>query len=215
MSLATLAIPGLRVKPDAAIQLLSTLFKSLTLKPPRACCSPRLEIPPAWECLSKARKPPVGEPFREFSRRKENAMSWIPKQKVVVPTDLSDFSFQALDVALELVEDCSHVHIVHVLRELSPMDPGVVWGEIDDQSRREHAEETVRKHLHDPRCAQANVKILFGAPAVSIAQYAREIGADLIVVHSHGRTGAAHALIGSVTERLVRHARCPVLVIRE
>ncbi|MDK2970828.1 MAG: hypothetical protein PWP23_583 [Candidatus Sumerlaeota bacterium] len=142
-------------------------------------------------------------------------MSWLPKKNVVVPIDLSEFSLSALDASMEFVEDTSHLHIVHVLREMSPMEPGVVWGEIDDESRRVHAEQAIRKRLADPKFDKIEIHILVGNPPNQIARFAQEVDADLIVIHSHGRTGAAHLLIGSVAERVVRHAHCPVLVIRD
>ena len=54
----------------------------------------------------------------------------------------------------------------------------------------------------------------FGDPGHQIAQYAEEAKADLIVLPSHGRSGLQRLLIGSVAERVVRHAPCPVLVVR-
>lgn len=142
-------------------------------------------------------------------------MNWLPRKNVVVPTDLSEFSLSVLDIALQLVEDASQVHLVYVLRDMSAMEPGIVWGEVDDESRRRHAEEAIRKRLTDPKYAKLNLVILFGTPSMQIARHAQKIGADLIVIHSHGRTGPAHLLIGSVTERVVRLAPCPVLVIRD
>jgi len=52
-----------------------------------------------------------------------------------------------------------------------------------------------------------------GAPAKNIVQEAKKEGADLIVMSTHGRTGLAHMLVGSVTEKVIRHAPCPVLSI--
>ncbi len=56
--------------------------------------------------------------------------------------------------------------------------------------------------------------MLFGHGARTIADYAAERGVDLIVMGTHGRTGVAHLLLGSVAERLVRTASCPVLTVR-
>jgi nucleotide-binding universal stress UspA family protein len=53
-----------------------------------------------------------------------------------------------------------------------------------------------------------------GPPVAEIVRFAREGNYDLIVLGTHGRTGLKHALIGSVAERVVRHAHCPVLTIR-
>ena len=62
--------------------------------------------------------------------------------------------------------------------------------------------------------AQGDVRIVDGAAAAGIVEVANEVGAELVVVGTHGRTGLAHVLLGSVAERVVRHAPCPVLVAR-
>lgn len=140
-------------------------------------------------------------------------MSFTPKKNVVVPVDFSKASFEALRVARELVEDVSGLHVVHVLPMLSPMDPGVVWDAWNDENRKKHAMEALRERL-DADAKGATVDVLIGDPAREIAEHASDIKADLIVIPSHGRTGAARLLIGSVAERVVRHAHCPVLVLR-
>ena len=53
-----------------------------------------------------------------------------------------------------------------------------------------------------------------GEPAAEILEVARARGADLIVMGTHGRTGLEHALMGSIAERVVRRAHCPVLTVR-
>jgi nucleotide-binding universal stress UspA family protein len=58
------------------------------------------------------------------------------------------------------------------------------------------------------------VEVSFGNAGFRISEYAQEIGADLIVIPSHGRTGIERMLIGSVAERVVQHSHCPVLVLR-
>jgi len=64
-----------------------------------------------------------------------------------------------------------------------------------------------------PDAASANV--VFGYAAKSIVQHASQLGVDLIVMGSHGRTGIAHILLGSVAEAVVRTAPCPVLTVRD
>jgi nucleotide-binding universal stress UspA family protein len=56
--------------------------------------------------------------------------------------------------------------------------------------------------------------VLWGNPAIDICRIAEERHADLIVTSTHGRTGLAHLFMGSVAERVVRHAPCSVLVVR-
>lgn len=154
-------------------------------------------------------------PWTGLLRKGAYPMSWLPKKHVVVPIDLSEFSLKALEVARQLVDDPSNLHIVHVLRDMSAMEPGVVWGDVDDESRRRHAEQAIRSRLGADDFEKSDVVILFGNPANQIAKYAEKLSCELIVIHSHGRTGASHLLIGSVAERVVRHAHCPVLVLRD
>ncbi len=141
-------------------------------------------------------------------------MSWLPKRCVVVPVDFSEFSWEALRTAAQLVDSPSALQLIHVLPNLSPMEPGVIWGTVDDHGRAVHAEQALRDRLPDAGLKAAAIHIRFGEPAHEIAEAAQALKADLIVISSHGRTGAAHLLIGSVAERVVRLARCPVLVLR-
>jgi nucleotide-binding universal stress UspA family protein len=142
-------------------------------------------------------------------------MAWLPKQVVVVPVDFSDESFAAIDTALELVADASHIHVVHVLPALEPAEPGVIWNSIDDNSRRRHAEQALRERLTDAKYVQLNLHIAFGDPGHAVADFAQQNRAELIVLPSHGRRGLSRLLIGSTAERVVRMAHCPVLVLRK
>lgn len=141
--------------------------------------------------------------------------SWLPKERVVVPVDFSDESFAALDTALALVPDASHISLIYVLPVLDPAEPGVIWTTIDDESRRHHAELALRERLSDPRYTGMKSHISFGDPGHEIADFAQREHADLIVLSSHGRTGLTRLLIGSVAEKTVRLAHCPVLVLKK
>jgi nucleotide-binding universal stress UspA family protein len=103
----------------------------------------------------------------------------------------------------------------HVLPPLMVAEPGVVWDEIDDQSRIRHAKEAIAKELSDEKYQGVNLVVKIGDPGHVVADFARDLFSELIVMPSHGRTGLAHILIGSVTERVVRMAHCPVLVLRD
>lgn len=141
-------------------------------------------------------------------------MSWLPKQCVVVPVDFSDESLAAIDTALALVDGPERLRIVHVLPVLEPAEPGVIWNTIDDESRRRHAEAALRERLHAAKYQGAQLAILFGDPGHEVADFAQAQKADLIVLPSHGRRGLSRLLIGSVAEKVVRLAHCPVLVLR-
>ena len=142
-------------------------------------------------------------------------MGWTSKNTVVVPVDFSDESLAAVDTGIQLAASPASVHVLHVLPELSPLEPGELWETIDDTSRSQHAEKVLRERLSGPKYAGLNFEILIGDPGYCIASRAKKLDADLIVLPSHGRTGLAHLLIGSVAERVVRLAHCPVLVLRK
>lgn len=141
-------------------------------------------------------------------------MAWTPKQTIVVPFDFSDQSVTAVDTALELVENASAIRVVHVLPELVPTEPGVIWSTVDDRDRQRHAEEAIRGRLANAKYQGIQIHAEIGDPGHAIADFAESIKAELIVMPSHGRKGLAHLLIGSVAERVVRLAHCPVLVLR-
>ncbi|HQU42269.1 MAG: universal stress protein UspA [Planctomycetia bacterium 21-64-5] len=141
--------------------------------------------------------------------------NWLPKQRVVVPVDFSDESFEALDTALQLVPDASHVSLIYVLPVLDPAEPGVIWTTVDDESRRHHAELALAERLDAPCYTGVKTQIAFGDPGHEIADFAQREHAELIVLSSHGRTGLTRLLIGSVAEKTVRLAHCPVLVLKK
>jgi nucleotide-binding universal stress UspA family protein len=142
-------------------------------------------------------------------------MSWIPRKTVVVPIDFSDDSFWALDISLELVDESRHLHLIHVLPIITPNEPGVIWEMVDDQSRAAHAGEALRSRIATGNAADSQTAIRFGDPGHQIVDYAQEIQADLIVLSSHGQTGLTRLLMGSVAEKVVRLAHCPVLVLKK
>jgi len=142
-------------------------------------------------------------------------MAWLPKKDVVVPIDFSDDSLSAVDTALELVASPTQIHVIHVLPMLTVADPGVVWEPVDDESRRSHAEDAIRQRLSDERYRGIKIEVTIGDPGHEIADYAQEQQADLVIMPSHGRTGIRRLLIGSVAERVVRLAHCPVLVLKQ
>lgn len=142
-------------------------------------------------------------------------MSWIPKQTVVVPFDFSERSIPAVDTALELVAQPSGIHVIHVLPTLEPSEPGVIWSTIDNSGRTHHAEEAMKAKLADAMYQSINFDVEIGDPGHEVAEYAKRVSAELIVLPSHGRTGISRLFIGSVAERIVRLAHCPVLVLRD
>ena len=141
-------------------------------------------------------------------------MTWFPKKKVIAPVDFSDESFVAVDVGLQLVDAPSDLTVVHVLQDLSPTEPGEMWRTIDKESRTRHAIQALHERLDDDKYKAVKSDILFGDAGHEIVKLAERQCAELIVLPSHGRTGIKRLLIGSVAERVVRLAHCPVLILR-
>ncbi|MCA9571591.1 MAG: universal stress protein [Myxococcales bacterium] len=133
--------------------------------------------------------------------------------RVVVPVDLSDLSMYAVETALKLAP-ASGVHVVTVLEPLSAIEPGVIYGTINDADRAARVRATLERTLEERGIRGVHLDVRTGPPGVTICDYAEEISAGLIVVPSHGRTGLRRLLIGSVAEVIVRHATVPVLVLR-
>ena len=137
-------------------------------------------------------------------------MAWFPKKKILVPVDFSDQSLSALDTALEMVENPADVLVVHVLPEISDSEIAHMMPSIDKQARVRHAEQALRERLADAKYQDVRLEIQFGDPGHKITEVSQREHAELIVLPSHGRTGLTRLLIGSVAERVVRLAHCPL-----
>jgi nucleotide-binding universal stress UspA family protein len=141
-------------------------------------------------------------------------MSWFPKKCVVVPYDFSERSAQALEIARDVVTDLTDLHVIHVLPTITVSDPGMVWDVVDNDARKRDAEKTFREQFAASPFGKSDFQVVFGDPGQEVAAFAGRLNADLIVMPSHGRSGVTRLLIGSVAERVVRLAHCPVLVLR-
>lgn len=142
-------------------------------------------------------------------------MSWLPKQKVVVPIDLSDRSMAVVEVAIKLVEDATHLYVIHVLPIITEYELGMVWTDVNDAERIARVREAIAERLSATKYSGINVEIGLGDAGHEIVDYAESIAADLIAMPSHSRSGLTRFLIGSVAERVVRLAHCPVLVLKQ
>ena len=134
-------------------------------------------------------------------------------EKIVVPIDFSTSSEKAIRRALDIAQDCSAIYLIHVLYPLEAMSPGVIWGDFDDKKREQAVKKSFKKFLKDYECQEVQTTVRFGHPGEEVVDYAEEIGADLIIVPSHGHHGMKRFVLGSVAEKIVRYAKCPVLVL--
>jgi len=142
-------------------------------------------------------------------------MSFFPKNAVVAPCDFSNESFDAVRTAMELAVSPGDVHVVHVLfDDLPAASPGLTWGNITTQSRIAHATVSLNTALREHRCEGVTPVVRLGDAGSEITELANEVGAELIVMPSHGRSGISRLLMGSVAERVLRLAHCPVLILR-
>lgn len=143
-------------------------------------------------------------------------MSWLPKKSVVVPIDFSSSSDDAIRTALEIAKQPSDVHVIHValVPDAIPYAGEVIW--TSEPARwLQLAEEHLADYMKSrPQFAGVTSKVLEGDAGSRIASFAAESHADLIVMPSHGYHGVKRFLLGSVTEVVLRHAPCEVLVLR-
>ncbi len=141
-------------------------------------------------------------------------------KRILCPTDFSEPAEKAFEYAVFMATshkaELALLHVVeqlhglthHEILALTPM------GIAEKIAERAHAE---LQALVDraKESVTATEAVREGKTWVEICEAAKEEKADIIVIGSHGRTGLSHVLIGSVAERVVRHASCPVLVVRE
>ncbi|HEU4798179.1 MAG TPA: universal stress protein [bacterium] len=142
-------------------------------------------------------------------------------RRILVPTDFSPGVESALQWARALGEACrAEVVLLHVLDltigALAGFPANVAMvpaaGELLERIRVETQQEMARV---SGRMPGARTIIREGTPRSMILDVAREIGADMIVMGTHGRTGLTHIFFGSVAEHVVRHSRIPVLTVRQ
>lgn len=145
----------------------------------------------------------------------------IAIRRVLAPTDFSDSSAPAVRYAAEVAEKFgAELVLLHVVQDLTLVVPDVMMPlpvaapAVEDMVSGAKAgiAKMVEKLGFQKLAPKAEVRI--GAPAAEIVAAAADLKADLLCIGTHGRTGLAHFLLGSVAERIVRHAPCPVLTVR-
>lgn len=146
----------------------------------------------------------------------------LKAERILWPTDFSSLSLHGGRCARAL---CEHfdaaLHVVHVIPPLLPPDFLVTLpAEVPSESADDELLHACRGRLDaliDEQFAgltRVAREVFFGHAWSGICHYAEKAAIDLIVVTTHGRTGLRHVLIGSTAERIVQHAPCPVLVVK-
>jgi nucleotide-binding universal stress UspA family protein len=140
-------------------------------------------------------------------------------KNIVCAVDFSDCSKAALETAADFAkEHGATLVLVHVNTPPASMYNGSVFnmadaaGDLETTTRL--ALTSWRQDAEAQGAPRVEIVVLLGSAWDEIVRLARTSAADLIVVGTHGRTGLERALIGSVAERVVRHAHCNVLVVR-
>lgn len=142
-------------------------------------------------------------------------------RRILVPTDFSDRSDAALAYAIDLAKRLgSSIHVLHVIDDASftavypdaiSVELAGVRAQLTDEAKR-------RLDALADRCTARGVpatsEVIVGRPARAISETAAARGSDLIVMATHGRSGLAHLMLGSVAERVLRTAPCAVLTVR-
>jgi nucleotide-binding universal stress UspA family protein len=145
----------------------------------------------------------------------------IALKNVLVATDFSEAADAALAYGRALARAFgATLHVLHVADDMYMRLGGdayaAVLPELQEDVERQAKDRLARLLIDDDSMPlpTKSVVITAGATAPAIVNYAAKIDVDLIVVGTHGRSAVAHLLMGSVAERVVRTARCPVLTVR-
>jgi nucleotide-binding universal stress UspA family protein len=141
-------------------------------------------------------------------------------QKILLAVDFSEQSKQAVDLGCDLAKRYdAAITLMHVFQIPGYVFPDgfvvitpAMFPELMNKLDATLAE--LKKDVEAKGLKQVSTYLVEGAPFAEIVRFARDSKFDLIVMGTHGRTGIKHALIGSVAEKVVRKAPCPVLTVR-
>ena len=136
-------------------------------------------------------------------------------EKILAPTDLSELSRVGLEYALELARGWgAEVTVYHVANPVELANYKAYSLEDLLDKHRKSLGQFLNEHFVELLpLVEVRQKVEIGSPATNILDEAERETSDLIVMSTHGRTGLAHVLMGSVTEQVVRNAACPVFSI--
>lgn len=146
----------------------------------------------------------------------------ITLKRILVATDFGEPAEAALNYGKELARTFNaHLDVLHVCENVLTRGFGIEGYVATYPDLQRDVEDAARKQLDSlvsdedrAMLGARTIVITSNAPAFAIVNYARENGVDLIIMGTHGRGAVAHLLVGSVAERVVRTAPCPVLTVR-
>ena len=140
-------------------------------------------------------------------------------ETLLVPTDFSADAETALGEAIAMAKAMgSRIHLIHVYH--LPAYAAAPWGysyptdlftEVRQHVAARIADEQKRVEAEG---ISTSTEVVEGAPSEAIVECAQRIGADMIIMGTRGLTGVKHVVLGSVAERTLRHAACPVMTVK-
>jgi universal stress protein A len=152
----------------------------------------------------------------------ERRFSMFAPKAILVPTDFSEYSDRAIKEAVDIAaQNNAKIYLLHVVDKLQqcaidyciPIETMMkVQSDSEKEAVRKMQEEANK--ILQTRKIEVAFDIKSGTPYEEILKEQQERKADLIVIASHGRTGILKSLIGTVAERVMREAKCPVLLVR-
>jgi universal stress protein A len=162
------------------------------------------------ELLEKLRKKALERESREAARPE---LATKVFNGIIWPTDFAERSLEALELAQKLcVQNDATLYLLHVSPTVSVPLSGALTTTVGEE---ELAHEKLRSIAAQRLAAiQHEIIVTSGDPATKILEIAESLKAGLIVIATHGRQGLPHFLLGSVAERIMREAPCPILTIR-
>jgi nucleotide-binding universal stress UspA family protein len=145
-------------------------------------------------------------------------MKFPENSTIVIPFDFSGPATQAVERALEMADQSCGLYLIHVIHPVPSvisMDPAMPFPPAGEQDRADKAMARLKELFGSGKYARLRCQTVIGDPGTEIADMAKNVQADLIVMPTHGRTGLKRLFLGSVAERVLRLAECPVLVLRD
>ena len=146
---------------------------------------------------------------------RDSAVNW---KNILVATDGSEYGNAAVNEALENAKKYSGalkiMHAINIMADFQEESPFLLPQIIEDITKRVRSNLDALKLRAEKEGVSAETFIIEGEPYRTIVDLAEELKSDVIILGSHGRTGMQRLLMGSVTERVIGHANCAVLVVK-